>query len=182
MFAFTALVYTTALGQPATWEMYQTFDATSIAPLSLRRGSSEGVDLQLVYEGRQVRGTRKVGAGAATPVAVELSRAAFPAAASDLVPMVVQLRKGLVIEAPVWQFGMPDVETRLFDVVDRREMTVAGTAWNSWVVEDRAVRDRAVVFIGTWYIVDEPPYMIYAEVVGPGGVRQRMTEVPLERP
>jgi hypothetical protein len=171
-----------ASGQPATWELYQTFDARSIAPLGLRRGSSEGTDLQLVFDGRHVRGTRKAGDGAITPVSLELTRAAFPAAASDLVPMAVRLSKGLVIDVPVWQPGMPDVETRVFDVVDRRDMTVAGRSWNAWVVEERAVRAGSPVFIGTWYIVDEPPYMIYAEVVGPGGVKQRMTEVPLERP
>jgi hypothetical protein len=163
---------------PSAWELYQTFDRTSIAPLGLYRTGSDGVEVRLTIEGPLIRGTRRAAAGApSSPVDITLSRAAFPAAASDLVPMGVRLRPGLVMTAPVWQMGMPDAETRVFDVVGRRELPVAGKTWNTWVVEERALRGRGVVFIGTWYLVEEPPYMVYAEVVGPGGSKQRMTEV-----
>jgi hypothetical protein len=118
----------------------------------------------------------------AEPIDFTLSRPAVPAAASDLVPMGVRLQKGMVLTAPVWQLGMPDAEARAFDVVDRRELAVAGKTWNTWVVEERALRDAGTVFIGTWYLVEEPPYMAYAEVVGPNGSKQRMTETAVESP
>lgn len=169
--------------QPAAWELYQTFDARSIAPLALRRTSSDGSELILTYDGPRVRGTQRAGADAPfTPVDLQLSAAAFPAAASDLVPMALPLRRGLVLVAPVWQFGMRDVETRIFDVVDQRPTTVAGQEWNTWVVEERALRGGPPVFLATWYVVNEPPYMVYAEVITAGGARQRMTEVLLPRP
>lgn len=169
-------------GGTATWHLYQTFDAATIAPLGLRRTSSDGNEAALVFDGPRVRGTRKAANGTVTPIEVTLSRAAYPAAASDLVPMGVALRDGLVMTVPVWQAGMPDAETRVFTVLGRRDLTVAGTRWNAWAVEERAQRAAGTVFIGTWYIVEEPPYMVYAEVEGPNGSRQRMTEVLVGSP
>ena len=165
-------------GGTATWTLEQTFDKASIRPLGLWRTTSDGNEVRLTFDGSKVRGTRRVGPdGAVTPVEVQLSRAAYPAGASDLVPMGVKLKEGLVMTAPVWQMGMPDAETRIFTVVARRPTPVAGKTWNAWVVEERAVRGSTQVFIGTWYVVDEIPYMIYAAVVGPDGGKQRMTEV-----
>lgn len=169
----------TAAG-PAAWELFQTFDARSIAPLALRRTTSEGVEVVVTFDGPRVRGSRRDGAGAVTPLDLRLSRAAYPAAASDLVPMGLPLRPGLVLTAPVWQLGMSDAETRVFTVIDRRPTPVAGRTWDAWAVEEHALRDGRAVLIGTWYLVEEPPYMVYAEVVGPGGARQRMTEVLIE--
>lgn len=168
--------------QPPTWELYQTFDAKSIAPLGLRRTLAGGGSLQLAFGGPRIHGTQRAGDGTETPVNIELSQAAFPASASDLVPMAVRLEEGMVMTAPVWQFGMPDAETRVFTVLGKRDVTVEGTTWNAWAVEERAVRNGGLTFIGTWYIVEEPPYMVYAEVVGPGGVQQRMSEVLVENP
>jgi hypothetical protein len=169
-------------GPAPTWELFQTFDARSIAPLGLRRTSSAGLEVRLTFEGRRVRGTRRPSAdGASVPVDIELARPAFPAAASDLVPMGVSLRDGLVLTAPVWQLGMPEVETRIFTVLGRGPLPVAGTTWAAWAVEERAVRGGSVVFIATWYIVEEPPYMVYAEVETADGAKQRMTEVLVQQ-
>lgn len=169
-------------GGTATWQLDQTFERRSIGLLGFRSTTSDGNETSYTPTGTGIAGTRRIGAsGTRTPLEVKLSRRAFPAAASDLVPMGVALEVGLVMTLPVWQLGMPDVETRIFTVTDRRTTKVAGKDWKTWVVEERAVRDGAHVFLGTWYIADDPPYMVYAETVGPNGARQRMTEVLVEQ-
>ena len=165
-------------GEPLTWQLYQTFDNKTLTQFGLRRTSSDGGEVQLTYEGAHVHGMRKAaGSGAVTPIDVKLSRQGFPMAATDLVPSGVALRDGLVMTIPAWQNGMTDVETHILTVIGRKEIQIAGKPWKTWAVEERSVADGKIKFIGTWYLADVPPYMVYAEVEGPNGTRQRMTEV-----
>ena len=164
-------------GAPVTWELRQTFDATTLAPLGYARGGSSGASASIAIDGRRVRGTRRLASGAEERVEVELDRPGFVAAASDLVPLAVGLREGAVMSAPVWSPPMATTEMRIFTVLGRTEVDVEGARVRAWKVEER--RDPERTLVATWYLVDEIPYMVYGEVPLPDGRVRRMTEVAI---
>ena len=104
----------------------------------------------------------------------------FVASASDLVPAAVKLDSGVVMVAPVWQPGSTTSELRVFAVLGRTDVDVEGTKVNAWKVEERRRADRTL--LGTWYLLDRSPYMVYGEVPLPDGSLQRMTEVEVTVP
>lgn len=166
-----------------TWELRQTYDAETLAPYTYSLTSSTGGFTQLTITGRRVRGTRRV-AGDTTvqPVDVTLDRPGFFAGASDLVPLAVGLKPGIVITAPVWSPAMTRAETRIFTVLGTTSVDVEGSPVEAWKVEERRHSDRAL--LATWYLLEKSPYMVYGEVVTSSGQVRRMTEVeiPLSRP
>jgi hypothetical protein len=176
---------TQALGTPrqTTWELRQTYDAQTLAPYTYSLTASDGGFAQLTITGRRVRGTRRSpGDTAAQQVDVTLDRPGFFAGASDLVPLAVGFKPGLVITAPVWSPGMTRAEGRIFTVVGKATVDVEGLGVEAWKVEERRQADR--VLLATWYLLDQSPYMVYGEMVLPSGVVRRMTEVeiPMSRP
>jgi hypothetical protein len=161
---------------PVTWELRQTYDAETLAPYGYVLRSSRGAATTLTIEGRRVRGTRQSAADAPIqPVDLELDRPGFVASASDLVPLAVGLREGLVMTAPVWGPPMTKTELRIFSVLGRTDVIVEGSSLNAWKVEERRHPDGTLV--ATWYLVDDIPYMVYGEVPLPNGGVRRMTEV-----
>jgi hypothetical protein len=165
-------------GAPVQWELRQTYDATTLAPLGWSRTASNGASMQLVIDGRTVRGTRKLPSDSvAQPVNMTIDRPGFIASASDLVPLAAGLKTGAVMTAPMWGPNMTASELRVFSVIGQVPVDVEGTRWTAWKVEERRHADRTL--LATWYLTERSPYMVYGEVPLPDGRVQRMTEVEI---
>lgn len=165
-------------GGEVPWELLQTYDARSLAPLAYSRTAGNGALTRLAIGGGRVRGVhRPAGETTERPVDEALPRRGFFAGASDLVPMAVGLREGLVVTAPVWSPAMRVPEVRVFSVLGREAVTVEGEEVTAWKVEERAEADGR--WIATWWLTESSPYMVYAEQPLPGGGIQRMTGVAL---
>jgi hypothetical protein len=163
-----------------TWELRQTYDAVTLAPLGYVRTASTGAVTRLALDGTRVRGTQRgPGDTTARPIDVTLDRRGFFAGASDLVPAAVGFREGRVIIAPVWSPTMTKAEMRVFTVVGKTPIEVEGTDVVAWKVEER--RESDAKHLATWYLLDASPYMVYGEVPLPNGQIQRMSEVEIPR-
>lgn len=170
-----------ATGSPSTWELRQTYDAETLAPYRYTSTSSLGASTQLAIDGPRIRGTRRVaGDSVAQVIDQTLDRPGFFAGASDLVPVAVGLKKGLVITAPFWSPAMTVSEGRIFSVLDKTVVDVEGAKVAAWKVEEHRASDRRL--LATWYLLEDSPYMVYGEVVLPNGQIQRMTEVAIPLP
>ncbi len=168
-------------GREVTWELRQTYDARTLAPIRYSQTSSAGGFQHLTVTDRRVRGTKRVaGDTAVQQVDVTLDRAGFFAGASDLVPLAVGLKDGAVMTAPVWSPAMTKAEGRIFSVLGKATVDVEGTPVEAWKVEERRESDR--VLLATWYLLDRSPYMVYGEVPLPNGQVRRMTEVEIPGP
>jgi hypothetical protein len=166
-------------GDTVRWELLQTYDASTLAPYAYSLTSSNGSFTRLTIDGSRVRGTRRTPAESVPqPVDLTLDRAPFIASASDLVPLAVGLCPGRVMTAPMWSPGMADAEVRVFTVLGRERVRVEGEWVESWKVDERRERDGSLV--ATWYLTEQSPYMVYAEVPLPNGQVQRMTGVSLD--
>lgn len=172
-----------ASGDTVTWELRQTYDARTLAPYGIVRTSSSGLVSALKIDGRRVTGTRRANRDAKIDtVSYEIDRPGFVASASDLVPLAVGLKPGLVMIAPIWGPPMTASELRVFSVIGKTDVNVEGAVVNAWKVEERKYADGKL--LATWYLLDKSPYMVYGEVPLPDGSIQRMTEVeiPPSRP
>ena len=167
-------------GVGTSWELVQTYDARTLAPLTYYRWASNGASMRLRIEGTRVRGVQRV-PGEAAPRMIErtLDRPAFFAGASDLVPMAARLRTGLVLTAPVWSPAMASTEVRVFSVLGQETVRVEGADALAWKVEERVQATGALV--ATWYLTDSSPYMVLGEVRLANGGIQRITGQALER-
>ena len=161
-------------GAGASWELVQTYDARTLAPLTYYRWSSNGASMRLRIDGTRVRGVQQV-PGEATPRTIDrtIDRPGFFAGATDLVPMAVRMRPGLVITAPFWSPNMEATEVRVFTVIGEESVHVEGADVTAWKVEERVERTGALT--ATWYVTDASPYMVLGEVVLPNGGIQRIT-------
>ena len=167
-------------GDTARWELRQTYDGITMAPLGYARTGSNGAAASLRIDGRRVHGWRRM-PGDTTTIVVDqqIDRPGFFAGASDLVPLAVGLQEGRIVSAPVWSPNMTQAEQRVFTVVGKKTVDVEGTPVNAWQVDEHRLSDRAL--LASWYLVEGEPYMVYGEVpLANGGVR-RMTEVPIPR-
>ncbi len=160
------------------FDLRQTFDRRTLAPLGYRLATRSGARVSLAMDGNRLRGTRKP-PSAPEPQVVDqaIDRWGFIASASDLVPLAVGLRAGAVFVAPVWGPAMATAESRVFSVLGQEELTVEGTPWRAWKVEERRESDRRLMAV--WYLVEEPPYMVAGEAYLPDGRVQKFTEVAL---
>ena len=169
---------TAPTGAKVTWEIRQTYDAETLAPLAYTARSSTGGDTRLTIDGRRVRGTRRgPGDSTATPVDLTLDRPGFIASASDLIPLAAGLEEGRVMTAPVWGPNMSASELRIFSVIGKVPVDVEGTRVTAWKIDEYRHADRKL--LATWYMTEASPYMVYGEVVLPTGRVQRMTEVAI---
>jgi hypothetical protein len=166
----------TPAGDTVRWDLRQTYDARTLAPLAITRTASTGATSSVRIDGRQVRGSRRANREAPTePIDYTIDQPGFVGSASDLVPAAVRLDSGVVMIAPVWQPGSTTSELRVFSVIGKVDVDVEGTKVNSWKVEERRRADKTL--LATWYLLDRSPYMVYGEVPLPDGTVQRMTEV-----
>lgn len=158
-----------------TWELRQTYDAETLAPLGYASKSSAGTFSTLVFDGNRVTGKRKMPSDpGVVDVDYNIERRGFIASASDLVPLAVGLKPGIVMTAPVWSPGMKTAETRIFTVIGEEPVDVEGTRVLAWKVEERHADGR---MYATWWLLDHSPYMVFGEVIRPDGKVQRMSEV-----
>lgn len=165
-------------GTSVDWELLQTYDANTLAPYEYAHSASDGTFTRLTIRGRRVQGTRRTAADTAVQqVDLTLDEPAFMASASDLVPLAAGLRPGTVMTAPVWGPAMPNSEIRVFSVLGLERVQVEGAWVESWKAEERVRSDGRLV--ATWYLTEQSPYMIYAEIPLPNGQVQRMTGVHL---
>ena len=162
------------------WELLQTYNARTLAPMAYSNTSSSGAYMHLTIDGKQVRGVKRGPGGEAVeePVHQTLDRLGFMASASDLVPMAVGLRAGSVMIAPVWGPNMPAAEDRIFTVLSQETVSVEGAEVVAWKVEER-VADTGSLY-ATWWLTEESPYMVLAEVLQSNGQVRRITGVALD--
>lgn len=166
-----------ATGQPG-FDLRQTFDLVTLAPLGYRLRTRAGVDVSLAIDGNRMRGTRKLPNRDSTEqVDQVIPRMGFIASASDLVPLAAGLAPGKVIVAPVWGPNMATADTRIFNVIGKVPTMVEGTEWQAWKVEEIRESDRRLMAV--WYLVEDSPYMVGGEVYLANGQVQKMTEVAL---
>lgn len=165
-------------GPRSTWEIRQTYDARTLAPLGYHLTSSQGANIQFTLNGTEVRGSRRPNASA-EPQAVRytLDRPGWVASASDLVPLAAGLAPGKVMVAPMWGPNMTQTERRVFHVIGQERRMVEGKEWLAWRIEERRHSDR--VLLATWFMVDKSPYMVAGEVIQPNGQVRYMTEIAL---
>ena len=166
-----------ASGTPG-FDLRQTFDHVTLAPLGYRLRTRAGADVSLAIDGNRVHGTRKLpNAPDVEQVDVQVPRMGFIASASDLVPLAMKFEAGQVVVAPVWSPQMPTAESRIFHTVGKVPHLVEGKEWMAWRVDEYRESDRRLM--ATWYLVEESPYMVGGEVFLQNGNVQKMTEVAL---
>jgi hypothetical protein len=86
------------------------------------------------------------------------------------------MRSGMVIVAPVWHPMQTEVKEVIFTIVGEVDVEVEGETVRAWKVEERNYADK--VLTATWYMTEQSPYMVLAEIPVEGGI-QRMTGVDL---
>ena len=163
----------------STWELHQTYNGRTLALLKWAQRSSTGADSRLEVDGTRVRGVLKgPGDAPANPIDRTIPRTGFVASASDLVPMAVGLRAGVVMTAPIWSPQSTTVETRVFSVLREETVRVEGADVRAWRVEERVHATGELK--ATWWLIDVSPYMVLAEIPLPNGQTQRITGVALD--
>jgi hypothetical protein len=168
-------------GNGISWELHQTYDARTLAPLTYYRWSDDGRSMRLRIDGTRVQGEERV-PGESRPRVIDrtIDRRGFFAGASDLVPMAIRLRPGLVVTAPVWAPAMERTQVRVFTVVGRESLRVEGDEVSGWKIEERVRGNDRI--LATWYVTDDSPFMLLAESTLADGRRQRITGVALDGP
>lgn len=165
-------------GNGATWELRQTYDARSLAPLAWHFSNGAGAETALRMTGLRVEGVQRAPGAADVEVDRTLPRRGFIASASDLIPMAVGLRAGAVMVAPVWGPNMDEPEDRVFTVLGEETVTVEGVDVRAWKVQEH-VRATGALY-ATWYLTDSSPFMVLAEIPLPDGRVRRITGVALD--
>lgn len=164
-------------GPPIEWELRQTYDARTLAPLGYHYTSSNGSYSRLRIDGRSVQGEKRTPKDSTAQVVNEtIDRPGFFAGATDLVPTAVGLKAGSVMTAPFWSPATTTAETRVFSVRGTAKVQVEGSAVEAWKVEEHKTDGSLVA---TWYLLDHSPYMVYGEVPLPDGRVQLITEVEI---
>lgn len=162
-----------------TWELLQTYDARSLAPLAYAYRASNGAEKVLRIAGTRVRGFVRSSTDATRhDVDWTLPRLGFMASASDLVPPAVGLVAGAVMSVPVWSADSVAPVQHVFTVLGEATVSVEGSDVLAWRVEERV--EATDELEATWYLVERSPYMVLAEVPTPNGT-MRITGVSLDR-
>lgn len=161
-------------GAGASWELVQTYDARTLRPLTYYRWGSNGASTRLRIDGTRVTGVQQL-PGEAAPRRIDrtIDQPGFFSGATDLVPMAVRMRPGLVITAPFWSPNMETTEVRVFTVIGQEPVRAEGVDYTAWKVEEHVERTGA--HAATWWVTDASPYMVIGEVVLPNGGLQRIT-------
>ncbi len=169
---------TSMIGPQAGNVLSQTYDGVTMAPIAYLSRQKSGAYVQYRIEGSRVIGSRRGSADTVPrPIDLTVDRHGFFAGASDLVPLAVGMRPGLVIVAPVWNLAMAKADDRAFTIVGREPTLVEGRTVNAWKVDEHRVVDRSLV--ATWYLVDESPYMVAGEMYRADGGMSYASEIAL---
>ena len=152
-----------------TWELLQTYNARTLAPMSYSYRNSAGFEKVFGVHGTHIGGhIRTPTDSVARPIDWMLPRLGFMASASDLVPPAVGLRAGAVMSVPVWNADSVAPAQHYFRVLEQRTVSVEGVDVVAWPVEERV--EATDELKATWYLVDRSPYMVLAEIPTPNGL------------
>ena len=158
-----------------TWELLQTYNARTLAPMAYSYRNSAGYQKTFNVEGTRVRGRMRTPADTTLrEFDWTLPRLGYWASASDLVPPAVGLRAGAVMSVPVWSGDSVPPVQHVFRVLEQRAVDVEGESVTAWPVEERI--EATDELKATWYLVDRSPYMVLAEIPTPNGT-MRITGV-----
>ena len=163
-------------GVVTTYELHQTYNGITLAPMKYGLRAANGAVTQLAIDGKHVRGEQRPAEGAPTQIDRTVERIGFFSGASDLVPPAMRMRPGMVIVAPVWHPMQTEPKDVIFTIVGEVDVEVEGETVTAWKVEERNYLDK--VLTATWYVTEQSPYMVLAEIPVEGGI-QRMTGVDL---
>ena len=167
-------------GPGPSYELRQTYDARTLAPLGYHSVWTTGQFAQISIDGLRMRGTRRTAADTTLrQVDQTLDRAGYFAGASDLVPLAAGFRQGAVMVVPLWNPTWPQTLQVVFTVVGKETIDVEGTKMEAWKVTEHGYADRKLR--ATWWLLDRSPYMVYGEVPLANGSIQKMTEVEIPR-
>lgn len=162
----------------AGFDLRQTFDLVTMAPVGYRLKTRAGVDVSLAIDGHRMFGTRKLPNNPEVQhVDQQIPRLGFIASASDLVPLAAGMAVGKVIIAPVWSPNMATAESHIFSIIGKVPTMVEGTEWNAWKVEEYRESDRRLIAV--WYLLEDSPYMVGGETYNENGEVRKMTEIAL---
>ncbi len=167
----------TSNGGGIEWELRQTYDAITLAPMGYHSTNSKGAFSSLRIDGVSVKGEKRTPTDSVTQkIDQTIDRLGFFAGASDLVPAAVGFKAGKIITAPVWSPGMEKAETRVFAMRGKEKVEVEGKSFEAWKVEEFKTDGS---LYATWYLLDHSPYMVYGVVPLPNGKQQVITEVEI---
>ena len=158
------------LGQQAngtTWELYQTYNAITLAPMTYSYRNSNGYEKFWGVHGTHIGGHVRMPNDSVTPIDFTLPRLGFMGNASDLVPPAVGMHAGAVMSLPVWSGDSAAPVQHYFRVLDQRNVEVEGDIVLAWPIEERV--EATDELKATWYLIDESPYMVLAELPTPNG-------------
>lgn len=154
-------------GTTTRFDLWQTFDARTLALHTYRLRSGKGTDVRLTIEATRVRGSYRAHADSQPRnVDIMLRHAGFVAGAADLVPPAMGLREGLVIVMPVWNPPADSVETQIWTIDRRRQKEFEGRSLEAW---EGAQHDADGKRIGSIWFVNAPPYMVRWDFVASDG-------------
>lgn len=159
-----------------TWRLLQTYHARTMEPLGYWLTVTNGHETKLRMDGKRIHGTSRQDAAAPAEDYDRIQeRRGFFANASDLVPVAVGLEAGRVLVAPFFHPSMDAPEERAFTVVREETVEVEGEPVLAWRVEEHRVANGEL--IATWWLTDDSPYMVLAELKTDDGQTQRITGV-----
>ena len=165
-------------GEGPSYELRQTYDARTLAPLGYHSVWTTGQFAQISIDGLRMRGTRRTVADTTLrQVDQVLDRAGYFAGASDLVPLAAGFKEGAVMVVPLWNPTWTQSQQVVFTVVDKETIDVEGTKMEAWKVTEHGYADRKLR--ATWWLLDKSPYMVYGEVPLANGSIQKMSEVEI---
>jgi len=154
------------------------FDRATLA-LVATRDPETGAPL-LTMDGTHVSGDMPSPAGA-THVDTRLAQPAFFRPLADLLVESLPRRLGAVYRVPLWGPPAMTVETHLYSIVRRENVTVLGRTYpNAWMVEDRSV-DGSSLF-GTLWLVDGTPQLVRWIINQPNGATMVLEQEPVASP
>ena len=160
------------LGQQANgtrWELYQTYNAITLAPMTYSYRNSAGMEKFWGVHGTHIGGhVRLPNDSVARPIDWTLPRLGFMGNASDLVPPAVGMRAGAVMSLPIWSGDSIAPVQHYFRVLEQRQVEVEGETVLAWPIEERV--EATDELKATWYMVERSPYMVLAEIPTPNGL------------
>lgn len=114
------------------------------------------------------------------PVTIDatLSKPAFYAPLADLVAESLPRRLGAIYRLPMWGMPRPAIETHLYEMVRREDVTIRGKSYQqAWVLEDRSADGR---LLGTMWLTDGPPNLVRWLINRPDGSVLRLDQEAID--
>jgi streptogramin lyase len=147
-------------GGRTRFELWQTFDARTLALYAYHLRSDQGALIRLSIDGRRVWGIRRAGGDSlVTTVDFMLPRPGYVGGAVDLVPQAIAggLRVDVAMRLPVWSPPSDKIMEQVWAVRRRTTTEFEGRQVPAWEMIHFAPDG---VQRGTIWLIDQPPYMV----------------------